>query len=591
MNLNTLKSTLDLINQLFDTKKSTTPYITDIQRKPLFTPIQIEQAFPRSSPEAQGVSSSVIAAFLKALHEDPTLNMHTIMILRGGFVICEASFGDQELRLPRMTYSACKSITSLAIGLLIQEGRLSLDSRIVDIFGRLVTPIDRLRLRELTIRHLLTMTSGSTFNEAAAMTETDWVKGFLSSTMKGDFGTVFNYNSLNSYMLSAAVTEITGERLSDYLKPRLFAPLGIRHYYWETCPMGIDKGGWGLYIAPEDFAKIGQLVLQHGVWNGQQLLPEGWLTQAVQPHMQAPSDYGDFNYGYHIWCGRDDSSFLFNGMLGQNVWGFPDSQLLIVTNAGNNENFQQGRYFKYVRQYFQKLSRKPLAKNSRAQKELQTCLSDLQNAASSGKRGLWPPFVRKPLPSPCSRIAGITYSTDNVPSVGIMPVVLQAIQNNYTKGLRSICFAIRNGTMVMDYIEKDEEYHIAIGWNAPAISNLLIHGEPFRIAARGQFATDEDDHLVLKLHIAFQETPFSRVLRFYWNENSLIVKHSEIPGGEFVSSSLHLLLGTYGEQPLLNAAARKLDMEYLDYKIEHVFSPVVTMHANTRKGDFHDTNG
>ncbi len=127
--------------------------------------------------------------------------------------------------------------------------------------------------------------------------------GFLEAGLSGTPGKDFEYNNMNTYMLSAIVTELTGETLMEYLRPRLWEPLGIARIFWETCPMGITKGGWGLFLRPEDAAKLGMLYLQKGSWNGRQLVPAEWVKASCQPSAQAPEVMSTHGYGYQLWMG------------------------------------------------------------------------------------------------------------------------------------------------------------------------------------------------------------------------------------------------------------------------------------------------
>lgn len=148
----------------------------------------------------------------------------------------------------------------MAIGLLIDEGKLSLDENIYNIFPGKVNPLFKIFRPEITVRHLLTMTSGVTFNESGIVSGNDWLESYLNAPVTGKPGTEFQYNSLNTYVLSAIVSAKTEMTLEEYLRPRLFEPLGITRYLWETCPKGITKGGWGLFICPEDMAKLGRSI-------------------------------------------------------------------------------------------------------------------------------------------------------------------------------------------------------------------------------------------------------------------------------------------------------------------------------------------
>ena len=354
MDLITDSRALMIVRQIIDTKSSVKPIFEQESQKPKFSRAPVVKPFSRATPESQGMSSAAVADFLNALRDDPTLDMHGVLVLKNGRVIAEGAFGAYDQTVWHITHSECKSITGLAIGLLIGEGRMRLDDRIVDLFAARMNKINLLTHRNMTIRHLLNMTSGVSFNEAGSVTETDWVKCFLESAVLKEPGSTFNYNSMNTYMLACAIKQVTGEGLVDYLRPRLFEPLGITNFFWETCPMGNEKGGWGLYILPEDIAKIGQTVLDGGRFQGRQIIPEDWIREQTASHANPPGSFGNYNYGYQTWIGRNEKSFLFNGMFGQNVLGFFDSGVLLVSNAGNNELFQQSNYYEIASRFFAK---------------------------------------------------------------------------------------------------------------------------------------------------------------------------------------------------------------------------------------------
>ena len=171
------------------------------------------------------------------------------------------------------TFSMCKSVTSLAIGMLIAEDKLHEDDLLVEYFGKGMSAFDRLRFKNITVKHLLMMSTGVAFNELGSVTVDDWVKGFFTSNIKFDAGSQFEYNSMNTYILACLVNLISGVSLSEYLSTRLWQPLGIKQVYWDKSPKNIEKGGWGLYLSPIDMAKIGQLYLNKGSWNDEQLVP------------------------------------------------------------------------------------------------------------------------------------------------------------------------------------------------------------------------------------------------------------------------------------------------------------------------------
>ena len=207
--------------------------------------------FERSTPEAEGVSSKGLKACLdrlcKLAGDD---QMNSFMVLRHGKVIHENYWRPYNAELPHKLFSLSKSFTSTAVGLAISEGLFGLDDHVTDLFADKMPAVISDHLKEMTVRHLLTMSCGQKMCYATKMMVEgvqDWQKAFFEQEIPYKPGTTFVYNSLGTYMLSALVTRKTGLNLVDYLMPRLFEPLGIARPVWETCPAGISTGGWGLY--------------------------------------------------------------------------------------------------------------------------------------------------------------------------------------------------------------------------------------------------------------------------------------------------------------------------------------------------------
>jgi hypothetical protein len=318
-------------------------------QKPHYENFPEEQPFPRATPESQGVSSAYTAEFLQKLKDDPQANPHHVILMRHGKIIAECGYAPYPRDMWHITHSMCKSVTGMAIGLLIEDGKLTLDEKLSDIFSEYVGLIGIFR-QSITVENLLDMTSRCEFGEAGAISGNDWRRGFMKAGCKGEPGGAFEYNSMNSYMLSAIVTKKTGMPMFEFLKERLFKPLGITEVFWESCPKGITKGGWGMFLRPEDAAKLGQLYLQKGKWNGVQVIPESWVETSTTKHID--NGEGNFGYGYQVWMSDRPGSFAYNGMLGQDVIVYPDTDMVIVINAGNKEMTQEGNLTDIIRGYF-----------------------------------------------------------------------------------------------------------------------------------------------------------------------------------------------------------------------------------------------
>ena len=215
MNTSNVNKSIVLISRLLDDKKPVKPIYTSAPQKPNFGFYE-KTDVKRDTPEGCGIESERIADFLTRLKNSRDLNMHSVLIGRNSTLCCEAVFNNHCLATLKTTFSQCKSILSLAVGIAIEKGLLTLDTKIIDIFSDDCNAIVRIKLKDLTVRHLLTMTSGVLFNEIECMTETNWVRGFLRSITDNPPGKKFNYNSLNSYMLSAALCKVSGTSLSNF---------------------------------------------------------------------------------------------------------------------------------------------------------------------------------------------------------------------------------------------------------------------------------------------------------------------------------------------------------------------------------------
>ena len=298
----------------------------------------------RVTPESVGIMSATILNTIekaKALGID----LHSLMVLRHGKVCFEGYWKPYDENSKNHLYSFSKSFTSAAVGFAVDEGLLSYDDRVCEFFPRYIDSSADQRVYSITIEHLLTMTSGAYLvNEATVNFQSDWVRYFLNTTLASFPGEKFNYNSINTYMLSAILRKVTGMGLIEYLTPRLLEPLGIEGAYWEKCPMGRECGGWGFHIETEDMAKFGQLLLNDGKLGDKRILPEGWVKLAGSYHTDNTTDkkyngHPDViaGYGYQFWVNRDGRSFRADGMLGQYALVLPELDAVIVTTAGQME--------------------------------------------------------------------------------------------------------------------------------------------------------------------------------------------------------------------------------------------------------------
>ncbi len=581
MDLHVINNSVSLLRHIFDNRIRTVSRIETIPGKPVFQDAPITPPLPRATPESKGVPSGLLTEYFKALADAERLDMHSVTVMRDGAVIAETDFGAYDRRIWHVSHSAAKSVTGLAVGMLVDEGKLALADRVVKLLEDRAPKLSLLKMKDITVAHLLTMTSGVLFNEAGAVTETDWVRGFLESSALGDPGEKFSYNSMNSYILSAIVRQVSGMGLMDYLRPRLWEPLGITRVYWETCPMGIEKGGWGLYLRQEDFAKIGQMVLQNGMWNGRRIVSEEWIKAATSPQAETSKNYGNYSYGYQMWVDRQRDAFLFNGMFGQNVLCYRDLGIIIATNAGIDEVFQQSEFYKITDSFFDRSLGARLPENPKDHRAMLAFLAsqDAKIAKKPARRRFFKSGTGG-LPEMCGRLAGRKYtiSSPNRVSAGLMPLVMQAIQNIYTKGLVCLSFSMEEGRFFLNVEEEDAFFKLPVGFGMPEYTEADFNGEPHRLGITGRFAKDEDDRDVLIVRVSFLEFTSARHIRLYFSPGlgTLSARWRETPGRPFLEESLTMLTRELKTHPIISGLLGKASPDYIQYKLSAAFEPEFT---------------
>ena len=569
-----------------------------------------EQAFVRATPESQGISSDLFAALLRELDASKDTEMHHFMALRHGKVICECNFAPYPKGMWHITHSMCKSITGMAIGMLIEEEKLKLDENIYDIFPDHINAFSKIFRPVITVENLLTMTSGVTFNESGIVSGNDWLGSFLNASVNGKPGTEFQYNSLNTYVLSAIVTKRTGKTLTEYLTPRLFGPLGITKYYWETCPKGITKGGWGLFLCAEDMAKLGQLYLQRGKWNGQQLVSEYWIEISTARHLKTQND--TYGYGYQLWMEQRPGSFEYNGMLGQNVIIYPDMDMVLVTNAGNKEMFQDCIMLNIIRKYFP-VNYHPadvLPENPLSYSLLKRLCGELENGENNNRstslRGGWKRNVvsrRKHSDKKYSyrisaavdrpsdhhsfmrAVSGRTYVMEQQ-NIGIAPLFVQVFHNNMTYGISEISFTYDAGNFYVSFTEGEVIHKLPVGFGRAADGCVDLHGEHYLVATLGEFARDENDIPVLKLEITFIEECVKRKVHIFFHEdNGIEIRWNETPGKKMILSGLSSITEELSGNFLYNSLLgdHNITTELLHRLMEQTIEPAVRGYLKSSK--------
>jgi CubicO group peptidase (beta-lactamase class C family) len=465
---------------------------------------RLSAQLPRSTPERQGVSSAGILSFVQAADTGIDM-MNSFMLVRHGQVIAEGWWGPYDARSPHIFYSLSKSFTSTAVGLAIAEGKLSLDDEVLKFFPEDAPPQPSANLRAMRVRDLLRMSAGhqtevELWSDAPGATSERLTKSFLAHPVPFKPGTHFLYNSPATYMLSAITQKVTGMTVLDYLRPRLFDPLGIEHPTWLASPQGVSLGAFGLMARTEDIARMGQLYLQHGVWNGKQLIPAAWVAEATARQTSngsAPTSDWDQGYGYQFW--RSRHGFRGDGAFGQYMLILPDEDAVVAITSGVRD--MQSVMNLVWTKLLPAMSKGAVPENVAAQRTLKTKLSALTVRVPTGR----------PSSALASKISGQWYELpDNERG-------MRAVALDFTAGSPAIL--VRNAT---------GEIRTPMGLGSWAksrtgftngINRMLSVPSDTPIAASGAWTADS----VFTLKLVAPETPFYSMLTLRFDGERLLL--------------------------------------------------------------------
>lgn len=580
------KKAVTLLYKYFLRGESDVRQIPHVPQKTRIIDSMREKKLPRATPESKGVDSYALLRMLARLENDAAVNMHSVAVLADDSIICEASAPGHDTRACALTHSLCKTVTGIAIGMLVDDGKLSLDDRVYRLLGEKGKDVST-KMKKLTVRHLLTMSTGALFNEIGVVTSLDWVADFFSSGLDFDAGKRFAYNSMNSYMLSSIVREISGMTVSEFLRSRLFSVLGVPDFIWESCPLGTEKGGWGLYISMQTMLKLGTLFINGGKYGNTQIVSEEWINLMKTPHMSVGDDAGGYDYGLHMWVGRDNGACLFNGMFGQNVLVFPDRRIVVATTASNSEMFGKSRMLDIISDTFVSedtyIKRKKQSKVYKMLKKKEDSFCRYTGwikplDRERGLRGFILRILRRgasPLPAECREVADDCYEfADNNSS--ILPIFVSFMQNSFGDGLKKISFSCEGEEFYVTICDGDDVCRLNVGFYTPRKNVIRIRDEIYTAMAWAEFSEDEDRRRLLKIEIAFPELTSVRHIKIYRDTDGLCVKLSELPGDEVVLeyvSSMRVVAPK--SDPLISILTPALNREYVSYKIKSRLEPVL----------------
>lgn len=433
--------------------------------------------------------------------------MHSFMLVRHGHVVAEGWWRPYDAETPHVLFSLSKSFTSTAVGLAIAEGKLSLDDEVLKFFPEDAPAEPSANLRSMRVRDLLRMNTGHQSepalrqNDPGMKTPVSWAKKFLAHPVPFKPGTHFLYNSPATYMLSAIVQKVTGKTVLDYLRPKLFEPLGIENPKWEADPQGITVGAYGLAVRTEDIAGFGQLYLQKGMWKGRQLIPAAWVEEATARQTSngsSPKSDWDQGYGYQFWRSRHNS-YRGDGAFGQYCLVIPELDAVVAITSGVRD-MQRVMSLAWEK-LLPAMKAEGLPEDTTVRRKLEAKLANLTLRLPSG-------HSTSPL---AAKVSGRWYEFP---------------END--RGIRAVALDINSGspTLIVRTAAGETRTPIGIGSWAKSRSGfvngldrfLSVPAHPL-LAASGAWTAD--DTFTVKL--ALYETPFYSTLAFRFDGDQLLL--------------------------------------------------------------------
>lgn len=466
-----------------------------------------ETTLPRSTPERQGISSAAVREFLD-IADQSIDQLHSFMLVRHGHVVAEAWWRPFDPDTPHVLFSLTKSFTSTAVGLAVTEGRLSIHDPVLKFFPQEAPQDPSANLRAMRISDLLRMNTGQQTEPAlwrpANETNSDsWARRFLAHPVPFKPGTHFLYNSAGSHMLSAIVQKVTGQRMADYLKPRLLDPLGFKDPIWLTSPEGETLGGFGLLARTEEIARFGQMYLQKGRFGSRQILPESWVLAATSlqtSNGSNPDSDWDQGYGYQFWRCRHQG-YRGDGAFGQYCIVLPEKDAVIVMTGGL-ANMQAPLNLVWSR-LLPAMQSAPLPDDETAYRQLRDKAAELTVRLPAGQpKSTWAKIV-----------TGKTYQlADNDRGIATMTF-------DFNSDPPVLTVQTRDGQKLQTHFGFGRWIVNEIGYSN-GIDKLLGVPEKPKVAAAAAWVNDQQ----LALKLVATQTPFASTMRIHFTEDRLSIE-------------------------------------------------------------------
>ncbi len=513
------------------------------------------------------INVQALEELIDSLSSDSETSLAGFAMLHEGRLIKEYYVTPYSNQYRHVSYSLSKTIVALGVGIAVDKKLISLDTKLCSIFPEHDRVFMKKGLKQVTIQHLLTMTAGVAFDEASSYFAYDWRRAYMSSETKFNPGEEFYYNSLNTYMLVAAITKLSGMSFIEFINEYLLKPMNITDVTFDKCPMGIERGGWGMKLSLMDMVKIGQLILCKGKWvyndKSEQLVSSSWINDMLTCHVEIKDKSLIAGYGFSIWL-LNDGSYLANGVFGQNIYINPTRDMVIATIGSGHELFPDGttvdklcrfarldENFRYVRS---KISTKSI-------------LKPIRSIIGYRQEGLR--YIKEKL----SVYLGNEYRFEDYAS-SVLPLSSQVVYSNYLTGIEVLSIDIIDDEIILRTKDSNIDILLKVGYSRckPYIYQMIsINGKQMPVAVSGKVIYDEDGRLLLKIHIVYLEEVADRIIKLYFMEDKIRLKAYETP-------DLIRFMNKFIGDDVFNKAKRLKDMispDYLDYKAKKILRPDV----------------
>ncbi len=459
-------------------------------------------------------------SFISECEFDESVHLNRLLVHHNGVLVYSYAKEPYDINSFNYCFSLTKSIIGLGIGLLYDEKKIKLTDKVYKIFYPRSIPVN-LNSTKITVKHLLTMSTGSKFNEASSAVSKEWIKDFFNDGNKFKIGQGFDYNSLNSYILSALIDKLSGSTAEEYLRTKLFNPLGIDDYIFEKSPEGIEKGGWGIYLSPIDMAKFGLLIQNNGVYNNKRIISEKWINMMTSSQNPVRMKGQDYDYGYQIWTNEKDKIVQLNGLFNQDVIIYKNTGYVVTLCCSNNDCFHTNNVLSIAKKYFNTLDMITYPhyerNNEYSDPSLLTVLSPLFNnkyELRKNKQG---------------------YDTT------VLPIIIQMCLNEYSTGLKYISLKENKKDYSIKFKEEKESYTLYYNFDSYTRQVLSLYGNTYDVSVKGYLRREDSGESYILLKVIFLEFASVRYIKIskVINKDEIEIHFKENPGINFIENLIY----------------------------------------------------